>query len=41
LSTNTFTFENKRIKMKEAYWILEKIQALPRTVELVMINKYI
>ena len=41
LSTNTFTLENKRLQMKEAYWMLEKIQAFPRIVELVMINKYI
>ena len=40
LSSNIFRLENKRIKQKELYWLLENKQMLPRTVELVMIQKY-
>ena len=38
LAANTFIFENKRIKKKEYYWLLEKIQAFNKTENLVIFN---
>ena len=32
--------ENKRIKKKESYWLLENIQAFNKTVNLVILEKY-
>ena len=40
LSRNTFTYENKQIKKKEAYWLLEEIQAFNKLENLVILEKY-
>jgi disulfide oxidoreductase YuzD len=40
LSINTFTYENKQIKKKEAYWLLEKIRVLNKLENLVILEKY-
>jgi hypothetical protein len=41
LSQNKFTYENKRMKKKEAYWLLEGIRTFNKTQNLVLLNKYI
>jgi hypothetical protein len=40
LHYNPFTYENKRVKKNEAYWVLEKLQAFNKTENLVVIDKY-
>ena len=40
LSSNTFIYENNRIKKKESYWLLEGIQVFNKTLNLVMLDKY-
>ena len=40
LSSNNFTYENKRINKKEAYWLLEEIHAFNKTENLVILGKY-
>ena len=40
LSYNKFTYENKQIKKKEAYWLLEEKQAFNKTQNLVILGKY-
>ena len=40
LSRNKVTYENNRMKKKEAYWNLEKLQAFNKTQNLVILNKY-
>jgi hypothetical protein len=40
LSRNKFTYENKQIKKKESYWLLEEILAFNRTENLVILSKY-
>ena len=40
LSLNKFTYENKRTKKKELYWILEKILAFNKIEHLVILSKY-
>ena len=40
LSTNKFTYENKRLKKKESYWLLEEIQAFNKTENLVILERY-
>ena len=37
LSENKFTFENKQIKKKESYWLLEEIQAFNKLENLVIL----
>jgi hypothetical protein len=40
LSENEFRLENKRLKTPEAYWLFEKTQTLNRTVNLVILDRY-
>ena len=40
LSKNKFTYENKRLKKNESYWLLEEIQAFNKTENLVILEKY-
>mgnify|MGYP001481222499 CR=1 FL=1 len=40
LTANTFTLENKRIKKKEAYWLLEEARAFNKLENLVILEKY-
>ena len=40
LSKNKFTYENKRLKKKESYWILEEMLAFNKTENLVILEKY-
>ena len=40
LSKNKFTYENKQLKKKESYWLLEKIQAFNKLENLVILEKY-
>ena len=39
LSKNKFTYENKRLKKKEAYWLLEEAKAFNKTENLVNFRK--
>ena len=40
ISQNKFTLENKRIKKKGAYWLLEQIRVFNKTQNLVILDKY-
>jgi hypothetical protein len=40
LSKNEFIYENKRLKIKEGYWLLEKLQVFNKTQNLVILGKY-
>ena len=40
LSSNIFTYETKRTKKKESYWLLEEAQAFNKTENLVILSKY-
>ena len=40
LAENHFTYENKRYRIKESYWVLEKYKAFNKTENLVMLDKY-
>ena len=40
LSSNSFTLENKRLKKKEAYWLLEGTRAFNRIENLVISSTY-
>ena len=40
LAANKFTYENKRIKKKEYYWLLEKIQTFNKLENLVISDTY-
>ena len=40
LSDNKFTYETKRLKKKEAYWLLEASQVFNKTANLVILDKY-
>ena len=40
LIINNFTYENKRIKKKKTYWLLDTSQVLNRTENLVILSKY-
>ena len=40
ISHNKFTYENKQLKKKEAYWLLEGTRAFNKTENLVILSKY-
>ena len=40
LSCNKFTYENKRIKKKESYWLLEEARTFNKLENLVILEKY-
>ena len=40
LSDNKFTYENKQLKKKEAYWLLEGIRAFNQIENLVISSTY-
>ena len=40
LSKNKFTYENKLLKKKELYWLLEEIRAFNKTENLVILERY-
>ena len=40
LSTNKFTYQNKILKRKEGYWLLEKAHAFNPIENLVILDKY-
>ena len=40
LSDNDFTYENKQIKKKESYWLLEETHVFNKLENLVILEKY-